>query len=95
MSFTVTDESVAAMFSTSAQMEEIMASIDAAIRELKSTYESTSGGLGAHSDSIGALIEEVEAIGNEGNNAIKILVLKLTKAALIRQSHIETNRYHR
>lgn len=93
MSYTVTPESVGAMNSTSNNLNEAIEAVNQAINSLQGTYEATQGGLGAHSASIGSLIEETRAVGTEGNNSIKILALKLTKAALLRQVHIDTDNY--
>jgi len=95
MSATVTDEAVAAMGTTAASLLEAIEAVNQAISSLEGTFEATQSGLGAHSASIGALIEEAKAVGSEGNNSIKILALKLTKAAAIRQAHIDTDNYKR
>ena len=58
-------------------------------------FEGNEDGLGHHSSSIRDLIEEVEQTESEAALPVKKLVLKLLKAAKIRQAHIDNNRYGR
>lgn len=89
----VTEQAIATMNNMSTHLQELAAKINQETQQLKSSYDDNKEGLGAHSADILALLEEVEAAESEGSIPVKKLVLKLTKAALIRQKHIEEQRY--
>lgn len=89
----VTEQAVAAMNNMSTQLQEYMVKIHQETAKMKATFESNQDGLGAHSASIQTLIEEVEGTEQDATIPVKKLVLKLQRAALIRQKHIETQRY--
>lgn len=89
----VTEQAIAAMNNMSAQLQELAAKIHSETEKMKSTFEENQDGLGAHSADIQALIEEVEGTEQDASIPVKKLVLKLQRAALIRQKHIETQRY--
>lgn len=89
----VTEQAIAAMNNMSAQLQELAAKINQETQQLKASYDENKDGLGAHSADIQALLDEVETAEEDASIPVKKLVLKLTKAALIRQKHIETKRY--
>lgn len=89
----VTEEALAAMETAGAAMEETTEKIQADIDALKSAFEDNAGGLGAHSQDIMDLIEELEQIGKDASTPVKKLILKLAKSILIRRKHMEENKY--
>lgn len=93
MSWKTDEEAVAAMTNAASQLEELSAKIHTETANMKNTFDSCKDGLGPHAASIEQLIEDVEAIEEEGSRPVKKLVLKLTKAALIRSKIIENDRY--
>lgn len=93
MSWAVTHEAVQAMNNLSQSLEEIATRIHSEVDQLKQVYETEKDGLGAHSGDIQALLDDVGAAEEEASRPVKKLVLKLTRAAAIRMSHIETQRY--
>lgn len=93
MGLAVTEESVEIMNSTAAGIEENMEAIKQAIETLKSSYEENADGLGPHSQDIQALIEELEAITNQGDVPAKKLILKLVRLSAGYQKMIDENPY--
>lgn len=91
--WTVTEEAIAALESMAAQLQTLAAEMKQETQNLKDCYEENQDGLGYHSPKIQALIEEVGLTEEEASRPVMKLVLKLTKAALIRRGHIETNTY--
>ena len=89
----VTEQAIAAMNNMSAQLQELAVKIHQETEKMKSTFEENQDGLGAHSSDIQSLIEDVEGTEENATIPVKKLVLKLQRAALIRQKHIETQRY--
>ena len=89
----VTEQAVAAMKNMSTHLQEYMVKIHQETAKMKAIFESNQDGLGAHSASIQTLIEEVEGTEQDATIPVKKLMLKLQRAALIRQKHIETQRY--
>lgn len=91
--WTATEQAVAAMNNMSAQLQELVVKIHQETEKMKSTFEDNQDGLGPHASSIQALIDEVESTEQDATIPVKKLVLKLQRAALIRQKIIEQNRY--
>lgn len=89
----VTEEAVAEMNNMAAQLEELATRIHQETERMKSAFEENWDGLGAHSADIQALIDEVEDTEQGASIPVKKLALKLQRAALIRQKHIDTKRY--
>lgn len=89
----VTEQTIATLRNMSTHLQELAAKINQETQQLKAAYDDNKDGLGAHSADILALLEEVESTEAEGSKPVLKLVLKLQKAALIRQKHIETQRY--
>lgn len=89
----VTEEAIAAMNNMATQLQELAVKIHQETEKMKSTFEENQDGLGAHSADIQALIDDVEGTEQAASIPVKKLVLKLVKAALIRQKHIDTQRY--
>ena len=92
-SMTVTEEAVAALKQLSTTILDEMNATDEAYKSLTATYEANSDKLGAHSDSIKALLNDVEYTAKEAFVPLKYLSLKLSKAAALRTVHIETDSY--
>lgn len=93
MSYTVDEQAIAQMESMAAKMLELSEKIHQETALLKSTFEENVSGLGPHTASIRALLDEVGETEEEASVPVKKLVLKLTRAALIRRKIIEENRY--
>lgn len=84
----VSQEAVDALINMGNQLADDEAEIKLAVANLKRVFEENQQGLGAHTAQILELIEEVEAIGEEGDKLVLKLVLKLKRAAGVRQQHI-------
>lgn len=93
MSTTVTQESISALTNMGTQLEQLAAKIHQETGKLRSAYEENKDGLGPHSESILKLLEEVEGAESAASIPVKKLVLKLTRAAVIRQDILNKNRY--
>ena len=78
----VTEQAVAALNNMSVQLQELAGKIHTATETMKSAFD------------IQTLIDEVEKTEQDASAPVKKLVLKLQRAALIRQKHIETQRYN-
>jgi hypothetical protein len=89
----VTEQAVAAMNNMSAQLQELAAKIHQESEKMKSVFEDSQDGLGAHSDDISQLISGVDLAEQDASRPLAKLQLKLNRAALIRQKHLEENRY--
>lgn len=91
----VTEEALAAMETAAAGMEETNKKLKADIKALESAFQENEGGLGAHSDDISSLLEDLQKIGEEAAIPVKKLILKMAKSILIRRAHMEKNSYSR
>lgn len=89
----VNEEGLMAMDAATKAMDETTEKIQQDIKQLESAFEENEAGLGAHSDEIRTLIEELQAVGQEASNPVKKLILKMMKSMLIRQKHIEESSY--
>lgn len=92
-SVTVTEEAVAKLNEYSSIIRESNAEIKEECDSLARIFDENKDSLGAHSDSIDALIEEARRIAAEASDTMRNLSLKLTKAAAIRKAHLELDRY--
>lgn len=90
----VTPEAVAALKNTSSQLQEQAETIRQETEAMKSVFDENQEGLGYHSASIQAVIEAVEQTEKEADAPMKKLSIKLLRAAVIRQAHIDNDRYH-
>ena len=91
MNWNVSDEAIAALINMSGTLQEIATKIHQETEKLKATFEENKDGLGAHSDDIIAIIEDIEASEEDANIPVKKLVLKLQRSALARKIHNERN----
>lgn len=91
--WTVTEEALAAMEAATGTMEETTQKLKEDISQLESAFEENEAGLGAHSDDIRNLLEELQQIGEEASNPVKKLILKMLKSILIRKKHMDENNY--
>lgn len=89
----VTEQAIAAMNNMSAQLQELASKIHQESEKIKSIFEDSQDGLGTHSGDISKLIQSVELAEQDGSRPLAKLQLKLNCAALIRQKHLEENRY--
>ena len=89
----VSEEAIESLKSLVTSISECLEMISGEVNVLKSAYFENESGLGAHSDTIGKLIEDLEALSKDSENLGKRLGLKLSKAAVIRQAHREKNPY--
>lgn len=89
----VTEQAIAAMMNMSAQLQELSEKIKQETAKLKSTFEENQDGLGAHSGEIQNLLDDVETTEEDASKPVLKLVLKLQRAAAIRQKHIDSNVY--
>lgn len=93
MSWATTDDGVQSIESCKSSLEEAMDALNGASDKLQGVFDSNKDGLGPHAESIQAVLDEVNENKESGSNGVKILVLKLTKAAAIRKAIIGNNRY--
>ena len=91
--WTVTEEAVQALENMASQLQTLSEQIKAETQKLKNSYDENRDGLGYHSAKIQTLIEEVEETEEAASRPVLKLVLKLTKAAIIRKAHIEKDSY--
>ncbi len=91
--YEVSDAAIAALTNMSAQMTELAGAIHDAVESLKQTFEENRAGLGPHTASIEKLLEELADVEEDASNPVKILVLKLTRAALIRKRSLTDDPY--
>lgn len=92
-SWQVSEEAVRAIRSTSAQLEK---AVEKTAREeglLAAVFEENEDGLGAHAAAIRTLLEELRTLEKEAEMPVKKLMLRLQRAAFIRQRHIDQNAY--
>jgi len=89
----VTEDALSAMEVAAAGMEETNKKLLEDIKVLESVFEENEDGLGAHSDDISSLLEELQKIGEDAAIPVKKLILKMAKSILIRKDHMERNRY--
>jgi uncharacterized protein Yka (UPF0111/DUF47 family) len=93
VSWKTDEEAVEEMCNMASEFTEFSEKIHTEITKLRSTFDSCNDGLGKHVKSIEELIEAVESIENEGGRDVKKLVLRLNRAALIRKTIIDNDRY--
>lgn len=89
----VTEQAIAAMKNMSLELQELTSKIHQESEKMKSVFESSQDGLGAHSVGISELLQGIELAEQDGSRPLAKLQLKLNRAALIRQKHIEENKY--
>lgn len=89
----VTSEAIAALINMGKELEGLTEGIHQETERLKNAFAENEDGLGAHSSSIQALIDDIEETERAAERPVKILVLKLNKAAIIRQGIIEKDNY--
>lgn len=89
----VTEQAIAAMNDISARLDELASRIHQESKNMKSVFEENQDGLGAHSSDISELLNSVEAAEQSGSKPLAKLQLQLRRAAMVRQKHIEDNRY--
>ena len=89
----VTEQAIIAMNDMSAHLDELASRIHQESENMKSVFIENQDGLGAHSTDISELLDRVEVAEQSGSKPLKKLQLQLSRAALVRQKHIEENRY--
>ena len=93
MSWATTEEGVKSIESCKNSLEGAMSALNGAYDRLQGVFDSNKDGLGPHAESIQAVLDEVNESQGTASNGVKKLVLKLTKAATIRNAIIGNNRY--
>lgn len=89
----ITPEVIEQMKTLAENIAETTEELENTVSSLLSVYEENQDGLGAHSDSILDLLFDLKRIANEAYAPCAKLSLKLVKAAMIRQKHLEDNVY--
>ena len=91
--YTVSDEAIEKLEATASGLEENSQKIHQETAKLEAVFQENESGLGKHSASIQALIEEVKQTEEDASQPVLKLVLKMDKAALGRRRHREVNRF--
>lgn len=94
-SYTVTPESVQSLLVTAATVKEYKEKSKAEYEKLLEAYASCKNGLGAHSEEILKLLMEAKTDIDAGSVLLDRLSFKLSKAAALRQAHIDTDNYRK
>lgn len=89
----VTEQAIATMNNMASQLQALSSKIHQETSNMKASFDDNHDGLGSRSDKILNLLDDVEATEQEGSKPAAKLQLKLLRAALIRQKHIEENKY--
>lgn len=93
MQFIDNPEGIKAITDLSDQMNEGVDLLKQAVGNLRDVFDSNRGYLGAHEESIGAIISDLEDMMDEGTEPIKVLVLKLLRLAKAYTQILENDRY--
>lgn len=93
MSWATNEEAVQSIENCKSSLSTTMDAMNGAYDKLQGVFDSNKDGLGPHADSIQAVLDEVNENQGTGTTGVKKLVLKLTKAAAIRNAIIGNNRY--
>lgn len=89
----VSEEAIDAMKQLAGSLIDTVEKLKIRLSSLKSAFEENEAGLGAHSDQILTLIEDMDRWTGETETAVKKLSFKLLKAASIRRAHVEESHY--
>lgn len=89
----VTQEAVAGLRHMKEELLSFHETITKEVSNVKSVFEENQDGLGAHSDSIRELLEELGETTEEGGALVRKLVRRLERSALIREEIIDTDEY--
>ena len=89
----VSEESVKKLKQLAQLLKELAEELAGTVSTLKDDFEENEKGLGAHSEDIIALIEDMEKLAGESSVVVNKLSFKLLKAAAVRQSHIDNSVY--
>lgn len=92
--YKVTLEAVQSMMSMSDQLTELQEKIHQETAKLQAAYDENKDGLGAHSDDIKNLIDDVQSAEDEASKPVKKLVLKLCRASANRLKDIQEQYYN-
>lgn len=93
MPTSVTREAVAGLRQMKEELLSFHETITKEVSNVKSVFEDNQDGLGAHSDSIRELLEELGETTEEGGALVRKLVRRLERSALIREEIIDTDEY--
>lgn len=94
MPTSVTREAVASLRHMREELLNFHETIAKEASNVKSVFEDNQDGLGAHSDSIRELLEELGETTEEGGVPVRKLVRRLERSALIREDIIDKNEYN-
>lgn len=89
----VSEEAISAMKQLAGSLIDTVEKLKIRLSSLESAFEENEAGLGAHSDRIRTLIEEMDHWTEETETAVKKISFKLLKAASIRRAHVEESHY--
>lgn len=89
----VSVDAIEALKQHAGALENLIGKFDNDINEIERAYSENAGGLGAHSEDIEALIEELKDILKDCHPQLQKLSLKMAKSAMIRQAHIDASVY--
>lgn len=89
----VSAESVERLRQLAQLLKDIAGELAGTVSALKDDFGENEEGLGAHSEDIILLIEEMEKLAGESAAVVNKLSFKLLKAATVRQSHIDNAVY--
>lgn len=90
----VTEDSVDELKQLSGALGEVTNNLKNSISTLKDAFEDNASGLGAHSDDIAVLIENMNNLVFDTETIVNKLSFKILKAAAVRQAHIDNNPYY-
>lgn len=89
----VSEESVEKLKQLAQLLKELAEELAGTVSTLRDDFAENEKGLGAHSEDIIALIEDMEKLAGESSAVVNKLSFKLLKAAAVRQSHIDNSVY--
>lgn len=89
----VNQDAIRMLKTVAADLNAINEQLAQETKKLSDTYENKEKGLGAHTKAIADLLLQIQQLEQIGTSSINRLCLKLEKAAAIRQSHMDKNRY--
>lgn len=90
----VTEDSVDKLKQLSGALGEVTNNLKNSISTLKDSFSDNVSGLGAHSDDIAALIENMNNLIFDTEVIVNKMSFKILKAAAVRQAHIDNNPYY-
>ena len=93
MSLKVTSEAIQALKTLKSRAEELHQDLLTGTSTLKTAFDENKNGLGAHSNSISKLLEDLGAEGTSAGTPVKKLTRRLDTSIVIRQKVIDDDPY--